>query len=105
MLLFSPLGQCRVEPCDFDPNEIWTFYKHTLGQKQVNSNSNIQACHGIRSSTRRQLVHEGSNIPSMGWTVVSQTLMAHLFIIGVSVDLKHKTNVFCGCLIKIWQRG
>jgi hypothetical protein len=24
MLLFSPLGQCRVEPCDFDPNEVWT---------------------------------------------------------------------------------
>jgi hypothetical protein len=52
MLLFSPLGQCRVEPCDFDPNEVWTSYNHALGQKQVNLNSNIQACHGIRSSTR-----------------------------------------------------
>jgi hypothetical protein len=35
MLLFSPLGQCRVEPCDFDPNEVWTSCKHTLGQKCV----------------------------------------------------------------------
>ncbi|WP_198134624.1 hypothetical protein [Shewanella denitrificans] len=39
----------------------------------------ILARHGIHSSTRRKLIPEGSNIPSMGWTVVSQIRMPHLF--------------------------
>ncbi|WP_415837700.1 hypothetical protein, partial [Shewanella denitrificans] len=37
MLLFSPLGQCRVELCDFDPNEVWTSCKQALAQKRAST--------------------------------------------------------------------
>jgi hypothetical protein len=40
--------------------------------------------HGIHSTTRSKSVHGCSNIPSMGWTVVSQIAMVHLLGFRVS---------------------
>jgi hypothetical protein len=50
----------------------------TLLDKKLSLNSAIQACHDIRSPTRSKSILGCSADPSMGRTVVSQTLMAHL---------------------------
>ena len=47
----------------------------------------VLAHHDIHSPTRRKLIHEGSNIPSMGWTVVSLILMVHLLSICLTHSL------------------
>jgi hypothetical protein len=54
----------------------------------------IKAYHDIHSPTRRQLIHEGSNIPSMGWTVVSQITMVNLFSIYVTCGFKRLGSEF-----------
>jgi hypothetical protein len=49
----------------------------------------VQAYHEIHSLTRSESVLGCSNIPSMGWTVVSQILMVHLLNLSINCSISN----------------